>query len=143
MKRFSGHGAAIAQVYNHIIMPLASSRDKQTQVRWGIADFTHRFGRKPEGMWLAETAVDLETLEILAQEGILFTILAPRQAGKVRKTGTEDWTDVSRGTVDTSLPYLCRLPSGRSIAIFFFDQPMAQEVAFSNLLESGETLQAG
>ena len=83
----SGHGAALAQVYNHIIMPLASLRDKRTQVRWGIRDFEHRFQRFPEGMWLAETAVDMETLEVLAEEGIRFTILAPHQAGRVRRIG--------------------------------------------------------
>lgn len=139
MKRFSGHGAAIAQVYNHIIMPLASSRDKRTEVLWGIRDFEHRFQRKPEGMWLPETAVDIETLEILAEAGIHFTILSPRQAGRVRKIGTDTWTDVSKDTLDTSMPYLCRLPSGESIAIFFYDDQIAQDVAFSDLLSSGET----
>jgi alpha-amylase/alpha-mannosidase (GH57 family) len=137
-KRFSGHGAAIAQVYNHIIMPLATSRDKHTQIHWGIKDFEHRFRRKPEGMWLAETAVDIETLDMLAEAGILFTILSPRQAGRVRKIGDPGWNDVSRGSIDTSQPYLCRLPSGRSIALFFYDDPLAQEVAFANLLENGE-----
>lgn len=138
-KRFSGHGAALAQVYNHIIMPLAGSRDKRTQVIWGIQDFIHRFARRPEGMWLAETAVDVETLDILAEEGILFTILAPRQAKRIRKIGDDSWTATVNGTIDTSVPYLCRLPSGRSIAIFFFDEAMAQEVAFGPLLENGET----
>jgi alpha-amylase/alpha-mannosidase (GH57 family) len=137
-KRFSGHGAAIAQVYNHLIMPLANSRDKHTQIHWGITDFVHRFGRKPEGMWLAETAVDIETLDMLAEAGILFTILSPRQAGHTRKIGEENWTDVSRGSIDTSQPYLCRLPSGRSISLFFFDDSIAQEVAFSSLLGNGE-----
>ncbi len=79
--RYSGHGSAIAQVYNHIIMPLASERDARTQIRWGIADFEHRFGRKPEGMWLAETAVNRHVLDLMAQEGIQFTILAPSSAG--------------------------------------------------------------
>jgi alpha-amylase/alpha-mannosidase (GH57 family) len=138
LKRFSGHGAAIAQVYNHLIMPLANRRDKHTQVHWGIRDFEHRFGRKPEGMWLAETAVDMETLDILAEAGIRFTILSPKQAGRIRKSGEENWTDVSRGSIDTSMPYFCRLPSGRTISLFFFDDSMAQEVAFSNLLENGE-----
>jgi alpha-amylase/alpha-mannosidase (GH57 family) len=138
LKRYSGHGAAIAQVYNHIIMPLASSRDKHTQIRWGIEDFEHRFGRRPEGLWLAETAVDIETLDILAENGILFTILSPKQAGRVRKIGEENWAEVNRGTIDTSQPYLCRLPSGKSIALFFYDETLAQEVAFSNLLENGE-----
>ena len=83
-QRFSGHGSAIAQVYNHIIMPLASRRDKITQIRWGIADFESRFGRKPEGMWLAETAVDTETLDLMAAHGIRFVILAPHQCARVR-----------------------------------------------------------
>ncbi|MGQ9654840.1 MAG: DUF3536 domain-containing protein, partial [Thermodesulfobacteriota bacterium] len=76
-RRYSGHGSALAQAYNHIILPLATPRDKRTQVLWGIEDFRYRFGRDPEGMWLPETAVDLETLEILAAMGISFTILAP------------------------------------------------------------------
>lgn len=134
----SGHGAALAQVYNHIIMPLATLRDKQSQVRWGIRDFEHRFQRFPEGMWLAETAVDTETLEVLAKEGIKFTILAPHQAGKVRRTGTGRWKDISGSHIDPSQAYLCRLPSGRNITIFFYDGPISQAVAFENLLSSGE-----
>lgn len=84
-QRFSGHGSALAQVYNHIIMPLASERDARTQIRWGIADFQHRFGRKPEGMWLAETAASRAVLDLMAQEGIKFTILAPNQCARVRR----------------------------------------------------------
>ncbi len=83
-RRFGGHGSAMAQVYNHIIMPLASRRDKITQIRWGIADFESRFGRKPEGMWLAETAVDSETLDLMAEHGIRFVVLAPHQCARVR-----------------------------------------------------------
>src|SRR5690606_6516283 len=90
---FGGHGSALAQVYNHIIMPLASSRDKETQIIWGIRDFEYRFNRKPEGMWLAETAVDVESLELLAKHEIKFTILAPRQARAFRKIGDATWTD--------------------------------------------------
>jgi alpha-amylase/alpha-mannosidase (GH57 family) len=138
IKRFSGHGSAIAQVYNHIIMPLANNRDKRTQVIWGMKDFISRFGRKPEGMWLPETAVDRETLEILAEQGILFTILSPKQANRVKRLNDTQWTDVSRGSIDTSMPYLCRLPSGDSIVIFFYDEGISQEIAFSNLLENGE-----
>ena len=82
---YSGHGSALAQVYNHIILPLANERDARTQIRWGIADFEHRFGRKPEGMWLAETAVNRTTLDLLAQEGITFTVLAPHQCARVRR----------------------------------------------------------
>ncbi len=134
----SGHGAALAQVYNHVIMPLASLADKRTQVRWGIRDFEHRFQRFPEGMWLAETAVDISTLEVLAEEGIHFTILAPHQAGRARRLGTGRWNDVSGSRIDPSRAYLCRLPSGRSINIFFYDGPISQAVAFEKLLSSGE-----
>ena len=81
-KRFSGHGSAMAQIYNHVIMPLSSTRDRITQVRWGIADFRHRFGRVPEGMWLPETAVDSESLDLLAQHGIKFVLLAPHQCAR-------------------------------------------------------------
>jgi alpha-amylase/alpha-mannosidase (GH57 family) len=137
-ERFSGHGSALAQVYNHLIMPLANPRDRQTQIIWGIRDFRHRFGREPEGMWLPETAVDNGTLDILAEEGIGFTLLSPKQARRVRKINGGAWTDVSMGTIDSSLPYLCRLPSGRSISIFFYDEQITQEVAFSSLLENGE-----
>lgn len=137
-ERFSNHGAALAQVYNHMIMPLANRRDKITQALWGIADFQKRFGRDPEGMWLPETAVDLESLDILAELGILFTVLAPRQADKVRQIGQEDWIDVSGGRIDPTMPYRCMLPSGRSIAIFFYDGPMSRDVAFGGLLDNGE-----
>ncbi len=137
-ERFSGHGSAIAQVYNHIIMPLATARDKRTQVVWGIADFEHRFKRRPEGMWLAETAVDIESLEILAENGILFTILAPHQARRVKGLNEKEWKDVSGGLVDPKMPYLCCLPSGRTIALFFYDGPASRDVAFGGLLRSGE-----
>ncbi len=118
-ERFSGHGSAIAQAYHHIIMPLANARDKHTQVVWGIRDFEHRFGRFPEGMWLPETAVDIETLEILAKLGIKFTILAPRQARQAGKIGGHSWKDVSGERIDPSMPYQVNLPSGRKINLFF------------------------
>ena len=137
---FSGHGSALAQGYNHIILPLANARDKGTQVRWGIRDFTHRFGRPPEGLWLPETAADVPTLEVLAAEGIRFTILAPRQASKVRKKGSRDWRDVSHGRIDPTIPYDLALPSGRKICLFFYDGPISQGVAFERLLDNGEFL---
>jgi alpha-amylase/alpha-mannosidase (GH57 family) len=136
---FSGHGSAMAQVYNHMIMPLANTRDKRTQVKWGVKDFGHRFGRAPEGMWLAETAADLETLDILAEHGILFTILAPRQASRVRSFGRR-WRDVSSERINPRHAYLCKLPSGRTISIFFYDGPISQDLAFGGLLNSGEAL---
>ncbi len=89
-KRFGGHGSAMAQVYNHIILPLASTRDSITQIRWGIADFEQRFQRRPEGMWLPETAVDSESLELLAAEGIRFVVLAPHQCARIRSLGDGD-----------------------------------------------------
>ena len=85
--QFSGHGSAMAQVYNHIILPLSNARDKHTQVLWGIRDFEFRFGRHPEGMWLSETAADTESLDTLAKQGIKFTILSPYQANRVREIG--------------------------------------------------------
>jgi alpha-amylase/alpha-mannosidase (GH57 family) len=136
-QRFGGHGSAIAQVYNHMILPLANRRDKQTQVKWGIADFEHRFNRKPEGMWLSETAVNTETLEVLAENGIRFTILAQRQARRIRRNGSRKWIDVSGGKIDPSRAYLIRLPSGKSINAFFYDGPIAQAVAFEGLLDDG------
>lgn len=135
---FSGHGSAIAQCYNHIIMPLANTRDKRTQALWGLRDFERRFGRKAEGIWLPETAVDLETLDILAQNAVKFTILAPGQAVRVRKIGAHDWHDVSGGKVDPRRPYLCRLPGGKSIALFFYDGPLSREIAFNGMLNDGK-----
>jgi len=136
--RFHGHGTAMAQAYNHIIMPLATSRDKRTQVVWGMRDFESRFGRKPEGMWLPETAVDLESLDIMAGEGILFTVLAPRQASQVRAIGGGEWQDVSGDRIDPKKPYLCRLPSGRTIALFFYNGPVSHDLAFGSLLRNGD-----
>lgn len=137
----SGHGAALAQVYNHIIMPLANSRDKRTQIIWGIKDFESRFKRPPEAMWLAETAVDLETLELLAEQGMKFAILAPHQAGSCRKIGETEWLGNEGETaIDPTRPYLCNLASGRSITLFFYDGPISQSIAFENLLSSGEAL---
>ena len=164
--RFSGHGSALAQVYNHIIMPLASELDARTQIRWGIADFESRFGRKPEGMWLAETAVDRRTLDLLAQEGIRFTILAPHQCARIRKLpptppnpanlsgaaagGTvqgpavptpnpEPWHETPNSAVDTSRPYRVTLDGGRSIDVFFYNGPASRAIAFEGLLNNGET----
>ena len=131
-QRFSGHGSALAQCYNHMIMPLANARDKLTQVIWGIEDFRFRFGRDPEGMWLPETAVDLETLDILAQHGIKFTILAPSQAKSV------NGTDVTGQRIDPARAYRQKLASGRSIDLFFYDGPVSQAVAFERLLDNGE-----
>ncbi|MCM8823676.1 MAG: DUF3536 domain-containing protein [Candidatus Omnitrophica bacterium] len=137
-KNFSGHGSAIAQAYNHMIMPLANSRDKLTQVIWGIKDFEFRFGRKPEGMWLPETAVDRETLEILATQGIKFTILSPFQAKWIKRIGSTQWIDVRGGKIDTKRPYIYSLPSGKRIIIFFYCGEISNDIAFGRLLDRGE-----
>ncbi len=152
--RYGGHGSAMAQVHSHLIMPLCNYRDKVTQVWWGIRDFEHRFKRYPEGIWLAETAVDTETLEVLASHGIQFTVLAPRQAKAVRpipsasdegkadvpdaKAAETAWKEVNAESIDTRHPYWCQLPSGRRIALYFYHGGVAQEVAFNGLLNSGK-----
>jgi alpha-amylase/alpha-mannosidase (GH57 family) len=167
-RQFGGHGSAMAQVYNHIIMPLASTRDRETQIVWGIADFEHRYGRKPEGMWLAETAVDLESLDLLARHGIRFTILAPHQCARMRplpgadapaaiaaktpatkaeaaataaggkETPDTDWKDTPDASVDTTQPFLVQTSPGHSIAVFFYNGPVSRAIAFDGLLNSGE-----
>ncbi len=156
--RYSGHGSAMAQVYNHLIMPLANTRDRITQIRWGIADFRHRFGRMPEGMWLPETAVDSESLDLLAQNGIRFVLLAPHQCARIRSlaapaparsvkaSSVKDqkepaepaWIDTPDATVDTTRSYLVRLREGRTITVFFYDGPRSRAIAFEGLLNSGE-----
>ncbi|MEO0458048.1 MAG: glycoside hydrolase, partial [Cyanobacteria bacterium P01_A01_bin.114] len=146
--RNNGHGNAIAQVYNHIIMPLANQRDKITQARWGIADFRRRFGRDPEGIWLAETAVDYDTLRVLIQEGIKFTIMAPSQVQRCRPLSSEhdygdhDWNEVGGGQIDPTRPYRCfvpGLPDGENyIDIFFYDGPISGDMGFSDVLSSSQ-----
>jgi alpha-amylase/alpha-mannosidase (GH57 family) len=137
----SGHGNALAQAYNHIIMPLASERDKRTQIVWGVEDFSYRFGRDPEGMWLPETAVDVSVLSALASEGIRFTILSPYQAARLRAPelgGT--WRPLAPGEIDPTRPYRACLPGGREIALFFYDGPISRAIAFERLLDNGDSL---
>ena len=140
-KNFKGHSSAMAQVYNHVIMPLANHRDKVTQIRWGIADYQSHYGLPPEGMWLAEIAADTESLELLAQHGIKFTVLAPHQCRRFRslKNG-DDWTTTPNANVDTTRPYAIRFESGVSMAIFFYDGPTSRAIAFEGLLNSGDNL---
>lgn len=134
VRRF-GHGNAIAQVYHHTILPLAKKRDKELEVQWAIQDFEKRFERSPEGIWLAECAVDTATLETLASHDIKFTILSPYQAEAIENNG--DWHTINGGAFDTSVPYQIELPSGRSIAVFFYDANISQAVAFERLLADG------
>jgi alpha-amylase/alpha-mannosidase (GH57 family) len=147
-RTYGGHSSAMAQVYNHIIMPLASRRDRITQIRWGIADYVSHYGSPPEGMWLAETAADSESLELMAQNGIKFTVLAPHQCKRVRAMGEaegwpkNEWTATPGASIDTTRPYLVRFPSGASIAVFFYNGPASRAIAFEGLLNSGENFAA-
>jgi len=142
-KSYRGHSSAIAQVYNHIILPLASDRDRITQIRWGIADYKNNYGIPPEGMWLAETAADTNSLELLAQHGIKFTLLAPHQCKRIRPLqDAANWTDTPNASVDTTRPYLVRFKSGASLAVFFYNGPASRAIAFEGLLNSGENFAA-
>jgi len=134
LELYDGHGSAMAQVYNHIIMPLANTRDKETQIIWGLYDFKKRFGRDAEGMWLAETAVDHETLELLVKHGVKYTVLAPNQAKRFKKIGDEKWTN----GIDSNYHYKCNLPNGESITLFFYDGDRSQAVAFKGILDDGK-----
>jgi len=136
-ERFSGHGSALAQAYNHALLPLCNRRDKVTQIRWGIGDFSRRFGRPPEGMWIPETAADLETLDLMAQAGLKFAILAPHQARRVRKRGERSWRTLANSDIDSTMAYAIVLPSGRRMALFFYDGPISRAVGFEKLLADG------
>jgi alpha-amylase/alpha-mannosidase (GH57 family) len=145
LKRF-GHGNAVGQVYDHIIVPLANDRDKETEVLWGMADFERRFHRKPDALWLPETAVNYATLQVLVKHGMQYLILSPFQASRVRPFGGRRWTDVSQGRIDTTQPYRCfiRDASGkklldRFVDIFFYNGVISKEIAFGDLLNDGNT----
>ena len=134
----NGHGNAIAQAYNHMIMPLANEHDKRTQIIWGIEDFKFHFGHKPEGIWLPELAVDKQTLKIIAEQGLKFTILSPHQAKKIKKIGDENWLDVSNNKIDPSKPYKLSFEDELSITIFFYDAPISHSIAFEKVLDNGD-----
>jgi alpha-amylase/alpha-mannosidase (GH57 family) len=153
-KSYHGHSSAMAQVYNHMILPLAGRRDRITQIRWGIADYENNYGAPPEGMWLAETAADTDSLELLAQQGVKFTLLAPHQCKRIRPLRNNDsadaestaipaqnqepWTNTPDASVDTTRPYLIRFKSGAKLAVFFYNGPVSRAIAFEGLLDSGE-----
>lgn len=166
-EKFNGHGNAIAQIYNHIIMPLANERDKYTQIRWGKADFKSRFNRDPEGIWLAETAIDYATLKVLISENIRFIILAPSQAQRCRSFPTDHdpqppWHEVGGSQIDPTRPYRCYLkPTLENtssplsvtkttplenieelpyIDIFFYDGPISRDMGFSDVIYSSSHL---
>src|SRR5215213_2677464 len=142
--RHGGHGNAIAQGYNHSILPLCNERDRRTQIRWGLADFRRRFRREAESLWLPETACDDATLAALIEEGLRYVILSPYQAEAVRPLGSDAWLNVADGRVDTTVPYRYSHPdgSGRSIAVFFYDGQIARGIAFEGLLASSQGLLA-
>jgi alpha-amylase/alpha-mannosidase (GH57 family) len=137
----AGHGNALAQVYNHAILPLGTERDRRTQIEWGIRDFELRFGRRPEGMWLAETAINMDTVVSLIESGIRFTVLAPTQAERIRVLAGDAWTDVSNNDIDTSRPYrifpldaegepLC----AGHLDVFFYHGSISAAIGFEHLL---------
>lgn len=131
-----GHGNAIAQVFHHVILPLASDLDKEVEIEWALADFRRRFGRESEGIWLSECAADIPTLEAVAARGIKFVVLSPHQARLVREGGSE--RAVTASGLDYGKPYKIALPSGKSVAAFFYEAELAQSVAFEGLLSDGE-----
>ncbi|MDY7012684.1 MAG: DUF3536 domain-containing protein [Cyanobacteriota bacterium] len=142
-ERLNGCGNAIAQAYNHIILPLANERDRYTQIRWGKADFRSHFGRDPQGMWLAETAVDYATLKALVDEEIKFMILAPSQAERCRaipnsQESDPQWYEVGGSQIDPTRPYRCFLDDGRFIDVFFYDGPISRDMGFSEVLGSSD-----
>lgn len=137
-----GHGGAIAQAYSHAILPLCNDRDRETQIRWGIADFRFRFRRAPEAMWLPETACDLRTADALAKHGMRYVILSPHQADRVKYGSSKQWVDVSDGSIDPRRPYRLSLPEGRAITCFFYDGPIAHAMSFEAMLDTSRGIAA-
>jgi hypothetical protein len=142
-----GHGNAIAQAYNHIILPLASRRDRLTQIRWGIREFAHRFGRRPEALWLPETAVDTMTLELLVMAGMRYVILSPAQAARWRPMGEARWTAATEAELDPRRPYRWRLRDGHGrprgdlgIDICFSHAPLSRGISFQHYLRDAAGL---
>jgi hypothetical protein len=143
---YNGHGSAVAQVYNHIIMPHASKKDKITQIRWSKSFFKKHFNRDPEGMWLAETAINMETVECLIDEDIKFVILSPNQAESFRDSSKSKWKYCSDQGLDPKVPYRCYLDNAdhtatkKYIDVFFFDEPLSRAISFEGLLDNADIL---
>jgi alpha-amylase/alpha-mannosidase (GH57 family) len=144
LARFKGHGNAIAQAYNHAILPLCNERDRLTQIRWGLADFRYRFRREPEAMWLPETACNDAVLDSLIDHELRFVILAPQQAARIRdsRQASASWQEISKNSIDPSIPYLRyhRNVSGKSLAVFFYDADIAHAIAFEQALSLSAAL---
>ena len=145
---YEGHGSAMAQVYNHQILPLADAADRHTQIIWGIKEFYYRFGRRPSSMWLSETAIDMNTVRSLIDHGIKYIILSPLQASYIRKFGEFDWTGVPEGTIDTRVPYrLFEVDGGgrthfdRYLDVLFYDKEISTKVSFEHLLNDNQKLE--
>jgi alpha-amylase/alpha-mannosidase (GH57 family) len=143
-----GHGNAIAQAYNHAILPLANPRDRETQVVWGLKDFAQRFGRPAEAMWLPETAVNYPTLATLVEHGMKFVLLSPYQAKRVRPLAGGEWTPAANN-LDSTQAYRCFLPDGggdrrsrRFIDVFFYNGEAAADISFGDLLMDSHRLAA-
>ncbi len=146
-KMYGGHGSAVAQVYNHIIMPHASRRDKTTQIKWAKTFFQRHFGRDPEGMWLAETAINMETAECLVEEGFTFAILSPNQAESFRFLDSEsEWINADHAGFDPRHPYRLYLEDSKGnkknghLDLFFFDEPLSRAISFEDLLDNADFL---
>lgn len=137
IKEHHGHGNAIAQVYNHMIMPLQNHEDKRTQIIWGLKDFEYRFGRKSEGIWLSETAIDYKTVDLLIDNGIKFVVLSPEQAAAYKKIGEKDWVDVSSSPISTRHSYKIIRDHGE-LAVFYFDKRLSTAVSFEHLLRNSD-----
>jgi alpha-amylase/alpha-mannosidase (GH57 family) len=136
----TGYGNAIAQAYNHMILPLANERDRLTQIRWGLADFCHHFGRDPKGLWLPETAVNQPTIDTLIDCGVGFTVLAPHQVERVRTPGGQ-WQDAKDHLQCGQVYRHCHSDgSGRSVAVFVYDGELAQALAFDPATGDTQTL---
>ncbi len=133
----SGHGNAIAQVYNHVIMPLASKREQEIQIICGKRDFRRHYGREAESIWLAEAAINETTVELLIEHGTKFVILSPFQAYRIKKIGDDHWLDVSDGSIDSSMPYRIFSDNGH-LDVFFYNKPVSTAVAFEHLLRDAD-----
>lgn len=143
-ERNNGYGNAMAQVYNHMILPLANKRDQITQILWGIEDFVYHFNRQPEGMWLAETAINEEVVESLIECNIKFTVLSPFQALKTRNIGKEKWSDLPTG-VDSSVPYriFSKINPQKYLDVFFYEPELAKAIAFEGILNDAQRFHQG